>query len=331
MVILGIETSCDETSSSILKNGKILTNTVCSQLEHVKYGGVVPEIASKNHEKLISKVVHKSIEDANIDINDVDAVAVTYGPGLVGSLLVGLNFAKGLSLGLNIPLIGINHLEGHIVSNYINKEKIIFPYLCLLVSGGHTQIVLVEKNKYKILSTTVDDAAGEAFDKGAIILGLNYPGGPEIEKKAQKGKLNKYKFPIPYVKSNPCNYSFSGLKTSLLYKIKSLDKKTLKYDLCDIAASYQEAIIDTLFSKLNLVLTHNPVNNISIVGGVSINKRFRQKAKMFEIDKAVSIVFPDNEFCTDNAAMIAMAGYLKYKNKSFSSLDILPNPRLIYN
>ena len=214
----------------MLCNGKIKSNVVATQKIHEEYGGVVPEIASKNHEKLILPIVKKSLKDANINIDEVDAIAVTYGPGLVGSLLVGLNFSKGLSIGLNVPLIGINHLEGHLVSNYINKKNIIFPYICLLVSGGHTQIVLVENDKYKILAETVDDAAGEAFDKGAIILGLKYPGGPEIEKKALNGKLNKYDFPIPHVKSNPCNYSFSGLKTSLLYKIQNLDEKTLKID-----------------------------------------------------------------------------------------------------
>ena len=331
MVILGIETSCDETSSAILKDGKILSNIVCSQLEHSKYGGVVPEIASKNHEKLIFHIVKKSINDASINIKDVDAISVTYGPGLVGSLLVGLNFAKGLSIGLNVPLIGINHLEGHLVSNYINKSNIKFPYLCLLVSGGHTQIVMVKKHNYKMLSQTVDDAAGEAFDKGAIILGLKYPGGPEIEKKALNGKIGKYKFPIPNVKSNQYYYSFSGLKTSLLYKVKSLTNKELIEDVNDIAASYQEAIIDTLFSKLKLVLVNNPVKSISVVGGVSINKRFRFKAKKFEQDNNVMIMFPENEFCTDNAAMIAMAGYYKYNANDFSELDIIPLPRETLN
>ena len=328
MVILGIETSCDETSASILKNGLILSNIVHSQIEHVEFGGVVPEIASKNHEKLIFPITEKAIKEANIKIHEISAIAVTYGPGLIGSLLVGLNFAKGFSQGLNIPLIGVNHLEGHLISNCINNDMIKHPYLCLLVSGGHTQIVLVNNNSYEIIADTVDDAAGEAFDKGAKILNLKYPGGPEIEKYAIRGDLNTYKFTIPNVKNNHYNYSFSGIKTALLYKVNKMTKSEIISEINNLSACYQEVIIDTLLQKLCYVINDYKINNISIVGGVSANKRFRDKSKHLCEEYNLNITFPKKEYCTDNAAMIAMVGYLKYKKNEFSNLDIVPNPTL---
>ena len=324
MIILGIETSCDETAASILKDGKILSNIVHSQLIHENYGGVVPELASKNHEKLINNVVTVAISRAKISIKDINAIAVTQGPGLIGSLVIGLNYAKGLSIGLNIPLIGINHLEGHLHSGILDKT-IIYPYLCLLVSGGHTQIWHVKsKNKYKIISTTVDDAAGEAFDKGAKILGLKYPGGPEIEKSSIHGNPKSYRFTIPKIKLNPLNFSFSGLKTALLYLVRDIPNDKLNNELSNIAASYQDSIIDTLLDKIMLVHKLHNVDNILIVGGVSCNKRFRYKAKNIGSSIKSDIIFPNIEYCTDNAAMIATAGYEKYKNKYFSSLDMLP-------
>ena len=324
MIILGIETSCDETSASVLKDGKILTNVVNTQLIHSKYGGVVPFIASKNHEKLINHIVDKAIDDSEINLSNIDAIAVTQGPGLIGSLMVGLNYAKGLSVGLDIPIIGVSHLEGHLFSGLIDNN-IAFPYICLLVSGGHTQIWRVNSfNNYEILSTTVDDAAGEAFDKGARILGLKYPGGPEIEKVSLNGDNSKYQFTIPYVKSNPLNFSFSGIKTALLYKINKLSDNDLKDELSHIAASYQECIIDSLLNKLVDVLYFHDVDNVLIAGGVSANKRFRIKSDKLEKDKNIKIHFPDFKYCTDNAAMIAMVGYNKMLSKDTSNLNILP-------
>ncbi len=329
MIVLGIETSCDETSASIVRNGIVLTNKIYSQQIHKKYGGVVPDLASKDHEKNIYNIVLDSINDSNIKLADIDVIAVTFGSGLLSSLIVGLNFAKGLSIALNIPIIAINHLEGHLCSSIINNKFIKYPYMSLIVSGGHTQIwYLKDFNNYKVISNTVDDAVGEAFDKGARILGLGYPGGPEIEKKAKNGDPNKFKFSIPSVKSNNLSFSFSGLKTALLYKKNNLDESKEAYSINDLAASYQKILIDTLFDKLKKALELYKVDEISIVGGVSANKNFRQKAVVFENDNNVKIKFPDMEYCTDNAAMIAMAGYLKYKNNETSKLDILPNPNI---
>ena len=324
MIILGIETSCDETSASILKDELILSNVIISQLVHEKFGGVVPFLASKDHEKLIHRVVKQSLDNASCTFSDIDAVAVTQGPGLIGSLLIGLNYAKGLCIGLNIPLIGINHLYGHIASGFINN-KIDYPYLCLLVSGGHTQIWYIhDETDYRILGTTVDDAAGEAFDKGARILGLKYPGGPAIEKIAKKGKLGTYNFTIPRVKSSPINFSFSGLKTSLLYLVNDMSKSIVEKEINNIAICYQEAIIDTLLEKIQIAHKTNKVKDILIVGGVSANKRFRYKAMKLIEKINVNVIFPEIKYSTDNAAMIAMAGYNKCKNKEYSSFEISP-------
>jgi len=324
MIILGIETSCDETSASVLKDGKILSNVVNTQLIHSKYGGVVPSLASKNHEKLINHIVDKAVNDSKIKLSDIDGIAVTQGPGLIGSLMVGLNYAKGLSVGLGKPIIGVSHLEGHLFSGLIDNS-IDFPYICLLVSGGHTQIWQVSGfNNYKILSTTVDDAAGEAFDKGARILGLKYPGGPEIEKAAKNGNVKKYHFTIPYVKSNPLNFSFSGMKTALLYLTNKFTQNDLNKELANIAASYQESIIDSLLNKLSSVLDIYKSSNVLIAGGVSANKRFRTKSNKLEEDKNIKIHFPDFKYCTDNAAMIAMVGYKKMLIDDISDLNMLP-------
>tara|TARA_Y100001970_G_scaffold106133_1_gene132962 strand:+ start:11 stop:1006 length:996 start_codon:yes stop_codon:yes gene_type:complete len=331
LIILGIETSCDETAASILSDGKILSNIVHSQLIHSEFGGVVPSLASKNHEELINKVVSLSLKKADVSLDEIDAIAVTQGPGLVGSLIIGLNYAKGLSIGLDIPIIGINHLEGHLHSGILNYN-ISYPYLCLLVSGGHTQIWHVsESNKYLILSTTVDDAAGEAFDKGAKILGLGYPGGPEIEKIAINGNCNAYDFTIAKVKSNPLNFSFSGLKTSLLYLVKNINSTELSLKLPDIAASYQECIIDTLLDKVKILHKRYNVNDILVVGGVSCNKRFRDKSNLLSKKLNSNIIFPEIEYCTDNAAMIAIAGWKKYQNNNISSIDILPYSSFEYH
>ena len=329
MVVLGIETSCDETSAAVIKDGIVLSNKVYSQEIHKNFGGVVPSLASIDHEKNIYNITKNAIDSAKIDLKDIDLIAVTYGSGLLSSLIIGLNFSKGLAISLNIPFIAINHLEGHLSSSLINNKSVTFPYLSLIVSGGHTQIWLVENfNRYKVVANTVDDAVGEAFDKGARILDLGYPGGPEIEKISIGGDCEKYKFSIPKVKNNPLNFSFSGLKTALLYKKNNLIKDEIQFSINDLAASYQEILLNTLFDKLKKAIKKYEISNISIVGGVSANKRFRDKSSTFQKKNYVSIQFPDMEYCTDNAAMIAMAGYIKFKNNEFSSLDVLPNPNI---
>jgi len=329
MVVLGIESSCDETAAAICSDGGIISNIVRSQEIHNDYGGVVPELASREHDYNISHIVQKSLDSANITFNDIDSIAVTYGPGLLGSLIVGLNYAKGLSVGLNIPFIGINHLEGHLFSSFISGDKIDYPFLCFLVTGGHTQIWEVKSfGEYILRSTSVDDAAGEAFDKGARILGLGYPGGPEIEKHSMGGDVTFIKFTIPKVKSNQLNFSFSGIKTAILYKIQSMEKKDISDNFNDICASYQEVIIDTLLDRLEKNVELTKLKNISITGGVAANKRFRQKIEFIEKENNLKCYFPELKYCTDNAAMIAKVGYYKNKYGIKSSLDLQACPNL---
>ena len=328
MYILGIETSCDETSVAISKNRNILSNITVSQVIHSDYGGVVPEIASREHLCLINKVASKALKEAEISISGIDAIAVTNGPGLKGALMVGVNFAKGLSISNNIPIIGVNHMEGHLFSNFINADSIHYPFLCMLVSGGHTQIWLVESyQKYKLFSNTVDDAAGEAFDKGARMLGLGYPGGPEIEKISKGGTVDKFNFPIAKVKKSKYNFSFSGLKTSLYYLLKKKQDGFSNDDIRDVAASYQEAILDALIQKLIYIANEINIYDIVISGGVTANKRFREKLEVLNDRKTYKIYYPPIKYCTDNAAMICIAGYEKILNKQFSdiTLNIFPN------
>ncbi len=328
MYILGIETSCDETSAAISKDRNILSNTTVNQIIHTEYGGVVPEIASREHLALIDKVVDKSIKDSGLKIKDLNAIAVTNGPGLKGALMIGVNFAKGFSIANNIPLIGVNHMEGHLFSNFIDSKKIEYPFLCMLVSGGHTQIWLVKDyQSYKLYSTTIDDAAGEAFDKGARMLGLNYPGGPEIEKLARGGISDRFKFPIAKIKESKFNFSFSGLKTSLYYLLKNKSDQLSDNDKKDLSASYQEAILDALIQKLVYVSKETDVSDVVISGGVTANQRFRDKLSILNKNNIYKITYPPIKYCTDNAAMICVAGYEKLINKQFSdiTLDIYPN------
>ena len=326
MKILGIETSCDETSVAITKHRKVLSNTTISQLIHSDYGGVVPEIASREHLSLINEVAEKSIKDSSLNLNEIDYIAVTNGPGLKGALMVGVNFAKGLSVANNIPLIGVNHMEGHLFSNFIDKDKVTYPFICMLVSGGHTQIWGVQSyRKYELFSNTVDDAAGEAFDKGARMLGLGYPGGPEIENLSKSGNLGKFNFPIPEVKKSKFNFSFSGLKTSLFYMLKN--QNISKDDYKNIACDYQEAILDSLIKKLMLVSEETGFNDIVISGGVTANLRFREKLDKITKNGLYNIDYPPIKYCTDNAAMICIAGYEKVINNNFfeSGFDIHPS------
>ena len=330
MNLLAIETSCDETSASIISNGILLTNTVHTQQIHKKYGGVVPELASQAHLNEIIDVIEKSLSDSNLKLSNIDSIAVTYGPGLMGSLLIGVNFVKAMSLALKIPFLGINHLEGHLFSNYIENQNVSFPNICLLVSGGHTQLWLINSyDDFLLLGETTDDAAGEAFDKGAKILGLNYPGGPEIDKAAQNGQKDFVDFPRPKVKNSKYNFSFSGLKTSLLYYCNKITKEEFKRNFFNIAASYQEAILDCLFIAIsNVILEYPDVKNIYISGGVAANQRLREKSKKIESKFNVKIILPKLEYCTDNAAMIGMAAYHKIINGQKSSYDLSPSPNL---
>ena len=329
MIILGIESSCDETAAAVCINGKIISSIAQSQEIHSQFGGVVPEIASREHDSQINYIVHRALEDAECTFKDINSIAVTYGAGLLGSLLVGLNYAKGLAIGLNIPFIGVNHLEGHLYASFIPSSDLKYPYICLLVTGGHTQIWEVRKAGVYILhSTTVDDAAGEAFDKGARILGLGYPGGPEIEKIAEKGDPFSYPFTIPKIKNYPLNYSFSGLKTAILYKTREMSEDEREKNLANIAASYQEVIIETLLDRLKKVIHKTGISNISITGGVSANIRFREKASILSRNYNTQLYFPPIEYCTDNAAMIAMVGYQQIKVGCQSPWNLEAKPNL---
>ena len=314
MIILGIETSCDETGVAICSDFKILSSYTKTQSIHQQFGGVVPEIASREHEKYLPRITKKVLKDANIKFKDIDAIAVTNGPGLMGSLLSGISFAKGISYGLDVPIIPINHLEAHLNSVFIEHEELEPPFINLLVSGGHTQLWLVKNMfEYELLGETLDDACGEAFDKGAKKLNLNYPGGPEIERLATSGDKNLINFPRPMIHDNSFNFSFSGLKTSL---INCVNKD--KYNFDDIAASYQEAIVDTLIAKFEKAMNQYSVKSGIICGGVAANKRLREK--LDNLDK--NIIYPSMKYCTDNADMIAYLAEHKFKkNKVNLSKD----------
>ena len=328
MIILGIETSCDETASAVCKNGEIISSVVSQQIIHAEYGGVVPELASREHEILLNKVVHQALNQANINLPELDGIAVTQGPGLNGTLLTGICFAKGLGLGLGIPVVPVNHLEGHIFANFIADPSLKFPFICLLVSGGHTQLWYVKTiENYKLLGETRDDAAGEAFDKGARILGLGYPGGPAIEKAAKGGDPNKIKFPRSLMGKDNLEFSFSGLKTSLLYFMDDFRGEDLK-SKTDIIASYQQAIIDVLVEKVKRAMRVTKSNQCVIAGGVASNQSLRNTLQSTLKNK--KIIFPDPIYCTDNGAMICFLGEKKLLFKKYDSLSFsaLPNLKL---
>ena len=307
MIILGIETSCDETGVALCSDFKILSSFTKTQSIHQQYGGVVPEIASREHEKYLPSITKKVLEDANKSFKDIDAIAVTNGPGLMGSLLSGISFAKGISQALDIPIIPINHLEAHLNSVFIEHAELEAPFINLLVSGGHTQLWLVKNMfEYELLGETLDDACGEAFDKGAKKMNLNYPGGPEIEKIAKNGDMNLINFPRPMINDNTFNFSFSGLKTALINCVNDN-----KYSYEDIAASYQEAIVDTLISKFEKAMNQYSANSGIICGGVAANKRLRDK--LDKLDQ--KIIYPSMKYCTDNADMIAFLALHKVNNK----------------
>ncbi len=331
--ILGIESSCDDTAAAVINNGKILSNVVATQDVHEQYGGVVPELASRAHQQNIVPVVHQALHKANIDKNQLSAIAFTQGPGLMGSLLVGTSFSKSLALGLHIPLIAVNHMQAHILAHFIKAEgqqAPSFPFLAMTISGGHTQIVKVtDYFEMEILGQTIDDAVGEAFDKSAKILGLPYPGGPLLDKYAQQGNPRAFQFPKPKVA--PMDFSFSGLKTSVLYFVeKEMDKNPdfISENLADICASIQYTIVDYLMDKLKNAVRKTGINEIAIGGGVSANSGVRKALKEAEKKYGWKTHIPKFEFCTDNAAMIAMVGELKFRTGNFSQKDIIASARL---
>jgi N6-L-threonylcarbamoyladenine synthase len=334
--ILGIESSCDDTSASVICNGKVLSNVVANQEIHAKYGGVVPELASRAHQQNIVPVIYQAIREANIGKKDLNAIAFTQGPGLMGSLLVGTSFAKSLSLGLQIPLIAVNHMQGHVLAHFIDdekQEKPPFPFLCLTISGGHTQIVKVSNYfEMEILGESIDDAVGEAFDKSAKIIGLPYPGGPLIDKYAKLGNPNAFKFTKPKVKG--LNFSFSGLKTAILYFIQKEVNKNPKFieeNLHDICASVQHTIVEILFDKIKKATEKTGIKHIAIAGGVSANSEIRKVLKSYEEKMDWKTYIPKFEYTTDNAAMIAIVGHLKYLEKDFSNESVAATARLQLN
>ncbi len=317
MITLGIETSCDETSVGLVKDNVVLANIVSSQIAHGKFGGVVPEIAARNHVKVIIPLTRLGLEVAGLDLVDIDLVAATRGPGLLGSLLSGLAFAKSLAIGLNKPFIGINHLEGHIYGLFFHKKAPAHPYLVMIVSGGHTEIVLVEKEfKYQTLGRTLDDACGEAFDKVAKMLGLPYPGGPYIEKYAKKGNPDKIRFPVP--KPKGFNFSYAGLKTAVMYYIR--DRKD--HNINDVAASFQESALEHLVQVAKRAIEYTKVRALGVVGGVSVNSRLVEKFRQLAGEHRLALFVPEPQFCTDNGAMIALAGTKRFKAFGPSDLGI---------
>ncbi|MBA7494165.1 tRNA N6-adenosine threonylcarbamoyltransferase [subsurface metagenome] len=329
MLILGIETSCDETAAAVVENGKkILSNVVASQVDlHRKFWGIVPEIASRKHLELIIPIIKESLGEARIKLKDLDAVAATYGPGLLGSLLVGLIVAKGLAYALELPFIGINHLEAHFYANFLSYPEIVLPLVGLIISGGHTELIYLSKEReYEILGTTRDDAVGEAFDKVARILDLGYPGGPVIEKMAEKGNPQSIDLPLTHFKNNSLDFSFSGIKTAVLYYVKDLERKKAPVSTADIAASFQLKIAQMLSKNLFKVACLKKVKQIIFGGGVSANLFLRSFLEKEKPDH-IKIFFPPLELCTDNAAMVAACAYPKVKQGKSSplSLDAQPN------
>jgi N6-L-threonylcarbamoyladenine synthase len=334
IIILGIESSCDDTAAAVISNGKILANVIANQDVHKAYGGVVPELASRAHQQNIVPVVDAALKKAGISKKEVSAVAFTNGPGLLGSLLVGSSFAKAFSLALNIPLIEVNHMQGHILAHFITEQdgtshQPTFPFLCLTVSGGHTQLVKISDYfNMEVIGETIDDAAGEAFDKVAKMLNLPYPGGPLVDKYAKLGNPNRFSFTHPKV--DGLNFSFSGLKTSVLYFLQKEQKTNPNFveeNLNDICASVQKTIVDILLINVRKALKNENLNQIAIAGGVSANSELRNRLLALQ-EENYEVYIPKFEYCTDNAAMIAITGYHKYLKGEFSSQEITPNARM---
>lgn len=332
LVILGIESSCDDTSAAILKDDTILSNITASQTIHEQYGGVVPELASRAHQQNIIPVVDAALKQAQLSLDNIDVIAFTQGPGLMGSLVVGTAFAKGLSLALRKPLVAVHHMHAHILAHFINddKPKPSFPFICLTVSGGHTQLVQVNSpTSFKLLGSTIDDAAGEAFDKTAKLLGFPYPGGPLIDKHASQGNPHAFQFAKPHVEGY--NFSFSGLKTSVLYFLQKETAKNPQFiaeNTADLCASIQHTILEILFKQLNRVVQDTGINEVAIAGGVSANSGLRKRLETEGKQKKWNTYIPKFEYCTDNAAMVAIAGKFLAENNLFATQHISANPRL---
>ena len=333
MTVLGIETSCDETSAAVIRDGKLLSNAVVVQLFHSEHGGVVPELASRAHQQLIAPIVEEALRKSAIEKDELDAVAAVYGPGLIGSILVGLSFGKAMAMGLGIPFIGINHMEAHIFSNMIEEPKPIFPFINLTVSGGHTQLVLVKDYfEYELLGETIDDAAGEAFDKVAKMLGIGYPGGPLLDRLAEKGNAKAVHFPRPYLEEGSLQFSFSGLKTSVLYYLRKVGfEKTTNGNekfISDVCASFQTAVVDVLIYKLLTAAKKFGVQDIAVSGGVSANSELRRRLEAEAKINHLRLFIPKLDFCTDNGAMVAIAGYERLRKGFVSSLELTAEPNL---
>jgi len=328
MVVLGIETSCDETSVALVDDRAILANIISTQQIHEKYGGVVPEFASRAHLRQLSAILRAALQESGMSLPEVDALAVTYGPGLAGSLLVGLCFCKGLAISLRKPWIGVNHLEGHIMAN---ATEVDYPHIGLLASGGHTMLIRVDEPlRHKVVGRTIDDAAGEAFDKVAKVLGLGYPGGPAIERIAAAGNPTAIRFPRALRESDNLDFSFSGLKTAVLYHAQSVAPSRAAAEIPHIAASFQQAVIDALWEKSLRALSRFQVRSLVLAGGVMRNSTLRRTFEARCNENGLRLTMPSPELCTDNAAMIARAGLLRLKNgeRSDLALDVAPNLKL---
>lgn len=335
ITILGIESSCDDTSAAVIRNRVLLSNVIASQAVHVKYGGVIPELASRAHQQNIVPVIDTALKEAGLTADKIDAIAFTRGPGLLGSLMVGVSFTKGLSIARNIPMVEVNHLQGHILSHFLDlPERELphpsFPFLCLLVSGGHTQIVKVSSpTEMEIIGTTIDDAAGEAFDKCAKVMGLPYPGGPVIDRLAQEGDPKAFRFAKPHVPE--LDYSFSGLKTSFLYTLRdevAAEPDFVERHKADLCASLQHTIVEILLDKLVKASKLTGIKDIAIAGGVSANSGLRRGIEAEGKRRGWRTFLPEFRFTTDNAAMIALAGYYRYQRGELSSLEVAPIARL---
>jgi N6-L-threonylcarbamoyladenine synthase len=329
-VLLAIESSCDDTSAAILIDGEVVSNITANQKVHELYGGVVPELASRAHHANIIPVIEKALNDAKITKREINAIAVTKGPGLLGSLLVGIGFAKSFAQAMNIPIIEVNHMQAHVLAHFIDEPKPAFPFLCLTVSGGHTQIVLVKNYlDMEVIGETLDDAAGEAFDKAAKMMGIPYPGGPLVDKYAKEGNPLRFSFTEPQIAD--LNFSFSGLKTSILYFLQKETAKNSNFineNLNDLCASIQARIVSILLNKLKKASKLTGVNEIAIAGGVSANKGLRSELEKIGKELGWNTYIPQMQYCTDNAGMIAMAAYYKYLDNQFSDLKMAPMPRL---
>ncbi len=331
MTVLGIETSCDDTAAAVVVDGTLVSSVVSTQLEHAEWGGVVPELASRAHERAIVPVVAKALAEANLSRSDLDAIAVTVGPGLIGSLLVGVSFAKATALALDIPLVAVNHLDGHLASLYLSEDQPAFPHLNLIVSGGHTQIMKVHSShESALLGKTRDDAAGEAFDKVGKLLGLPYPGGPEIDRRSTRGDSTFHAFPRTRLKGY--DMSFSGIKTSVLYHLNAISEDAredyLREHIDDLCASFQEAVVDMLVAPVKKAMKDHRIRDLGLVGGVSANSRLRTRLSEMVSGLNGRLFVPPMVYCMDNAAMIAMAGYHQFTSGVTAPLTITADPSL---